>query len=236
MSGWLEHPGAAPVRDALIRSTSRMGRGGVHVQVQVNPLEDMAFNPGAAAVFLGEEGRPVYLAIASAPSQLPVLDFHVGEGVHADAWLSREGEAVRVQFPVGEGYPLETMVGKPVVFVGMGSGIAPLRSAILHMLGTPSRYPDIHLLQGIATEDSLPFSEDLNSWMGRGVRIIRTVTRARPQDPEVKEGRVQDHFEAVLPEGRDCWVVLCGSGDMIAESRERLEALGVDPARIVTNW
>ena len=236
MSGWLDHPGAAPVRDALIRSTTRMGRGGVHVQVQVNPLEDMAFNPGAAAVFLGKEGNPVYLAIASAPHQLPVLDFYVGEGVHADEWLSRQGQAVRVQFPVGEGYPLDTMAGKPVVLVGMGSGIAPLRSAILHMLETPSRFPEIQLLQGLTTEDSLPFPEDLRSWMERGVRIMRTVTRVRPQDPAVQEGRVQEHFEAVLPEGRDCGVVLCGSGEMIAESRGRLEALGVDPSRIVTNW
>lgn len=236
MSAWLDDPGSPAIRDALIRSAREMAGGLALVAVEVNPLEDIAFNPGAVAVFGGFGGDPTYLAIASAPRQLPLIEFFVGNPEVAGQFTSRVGQAVRVQFPVGSGYPLEEMVGQPVVLIAMGSGLAPLRSALLHMLDSPETFPHIALLHGATTEAATPFTEDWAAWEKAGVRVVRTVTRESPGGSAIRSGRVQPHFKDVVPADGDCWVILCGSPEMIAESRECLVGMGVAPDRIVTNW
>ncbi len=236
MTGWLDHPGAPPVRDALIRRVVGGSAGAVRVDVEVNPLEDITFRPGAVAVFSGEDGRPVYLAIASSPGALPVLEFHVSNPKVAAEFMELEGRAVRVQFPVGDGYPLEQMIGVPVVLIGMGSGLAPLRSALQPMLESREQFPEIALLHGATSEAETPFASEVPGWEDAGVRVIRSVTRESPTRAGMRTGRVQAHFEEALPDERDCWVILCGSQEMIAESRTILEGMGVSAERVVTNW
>ena len=82
----------------------------------------------------------------------------------------------------------------------------------------------------------MPFSSEVSAWESAGVRVIRTVTREAPSGAGVREGRVQSHFEEAVPADGDCWVILCGSQEMIAESRAALAEMGVAPERVVTNW
>lgn len=235
MSGWLDERGSPAIRDAVIRSAREMIGGVARVTVEVNPLEDIVFNPGAVAVFGGFGEHPTYLAIASAPQQLPLLEFFVGNPDVAAQFTSRVGQAVRVQFPVGRGYPLDDMGGKPVVLIGMGSGIAPLRSALLHMLDSPERFPRIALLHGATREVATPFAADWPAWEEAGVRVVRTVSQESPGRSAIRSGRVQSHFKDVVPADGDCWVILCGSLEMIVESRECLAGMGVAPERVVSN-
>lgn len=121
----------------------------------------------------------------------------------------------------------------PSLFVGTGSGVAPLRSMLEAM---PTTSPPALLLFGCRTEADLLFAEEWRqrcAASGAAFRFEPTLSRA---DDEWKgrRGYVQVHVPEVLglmPPNTEIYV--CGLTKMINEVRRTLkEDLGVDRRRV----
>src|SRR5262245_54825066 len=92
------------------------------------------FTPGQVAVLRVEGEEPAYFAFAGAPDDrdLEVL-VKQKAGASAVIYNSRVGDEIELVGIAGPGFNLEAMKGRDLVFVAMGTGVSPLRSALRHV-------------------------------------------------------------------------------------------------------
>jgi ferredoxin-NADP reductase len=137
------------------------------------------------------------------------------------------GTSIDVEGPVGTFIFPASPAQRRIVFVGGGTGIAPLRAMIDHALRA---HPDLSLalLYSARRADEFAFIDELRSKARLGrLELHQTVTR---DDDEWRGGRGRIgrvHFEAVLhdPESTLCFV--CGPAAMVTEAVAALSDLGV---------
>jgi NAD(P)H-flavin reductase len=89
------------------------------------------------------------------------------------------GEPVGLRGPFGVGWPMAEAVGRDVVVVAGGLGLAPLRPVIYCLLAERSRYGQIVLLYGTRSPNEILFRHELEAWRRRlDVDIEVTVDHA----------------------------------------------------------
>jgi NAD(P)H-flavin reductase len=120
----------------------------------------------------------------------------------------------------------------PALFIGIGTGIAPLRAMLNARLLHPSRERTV-LLFGARAETDLLFREELELLTQAHTHFSFEPTLSRPvSDWCGRTGRVQSHLPHVLSDLRDPSAYVCGNRSMVNECVARLTELGVDPVRI----
>src|SRR5688572_20412390 len=89
------------------------------------------FISGQVAILRVAGQDPAYFAFASAPED-PELEVLVKQKIGGSNVIfnMHEGEVIELVGVAGQGFALEEQEDKDVVFVGMGTGGAPLRSAV----------------------------------------------------------------------------------------------------------
>lgn len=89
------------------------------------------------------------------------------------------GDAVGLRGPFGSGWPVAEAVGRDVVLVAGGLGLAPLRPALYQLLAGRARYGKIVLLYGARSPEDILFRRELESWRRRlDIEIEVTVDHA----------------------------------------------------------
>lgn len=78
-----------------------------------------------------------------------------------------EGDHVGVRGPFGVGWPLAAAHGRDVVLVGGGIGLAPLRSAVYHVLEQRDRYQGFVLNVGFRSPAEVLYENELRTWRSR---------------------------------------------------------------------
>jgi len=92
-----------------------------------------------------------------------------------------KGAEVGVRGPLGKGYPLEKFEGKPLLILGGGVGLAPLRSLINALLNEKQRFPRIVVCYGARTPDDLVYKRTYDEWRGiDGFEFHVTVDKEAP--------------------------------------------------------
>lgn len=146
------------------------------------------------------------------------------------------GEKVRVSRAEGRGYPLDVLRGKDVLVVGVGTGIAPLRSLMETMLLERMAFGELTLLYGVQHPDDLAFRSRFGPWAGLSVRVVPVVSRPGGSDWSGAAGYVQDHLPKMLSRPDHTHAVVCGLPEMDRVVTARLLELGVGPDRVHRNW
>lgn len=89
------------------------------------------------------------------------------------------GTMVGLRGPFGSHWPLEAAVGRDVVIVAGGIGLAPLRPAIYEICARRDRYGRVSVLYGARTPRDILFAAELRSLAGRHqLEVGVTVDRA----------------------------------------------------------
>ena len=194
------------------------------------------FVPGQVAVLRagGEQG---YFAFASAPED-DELEFLVkrGGGAGGRIYEMKEGDRLELVDIVGHGFPLGEQKGKDLVFVAMGTGVAPLRSALRTVLPRAEKYGQVVVLYGVRTPEDFCYRDETDSWRAAGVELRQVISRPDGYEWSGSTGYVQSLLDHVLPELSDPVALVCGSRDMIVQTRDRLHEMGFEPERILTNY
>jgi NAD(P)H-flavin reductase len=90
----------------------------------------------------------------------------------------RRGGVLGVRGPLGRPWPLEDAVGKDVVIVAGGIGLAPLRPLLYEIVTQRSHFGRVALLYGARSPDDLLFRSELERWRAAGIAVSITVDRA----------------------------------------------------------
>ena len=91
------------------------------------------------------------------------------------------GDMVGLRGPYGTPWPLEDAVGRDLVIVAGGIGLAPLRALILRAISRRNDFGNLVLLYGSRDPLMLLFERDLHEWRARfDMEVEITVDRALP--------------------------------------------------------
>jgi len=146
------------------------------------------------------------------------------------------GQVIGFRGPYGNWFPLEEWVGRNLMFVGGGIGMAALRSPIQFALDNRSDYGEILILNGARTVADLVYKDEMKEWANYdGVRVVRTVDPGgETEDWDGEVGLVPNVFEKLNPKPDNAIVVTCGPPIMIHFMLLTLDKLGFSKEQIYT--
>ena len=201
------------------------------------------FTAGQVSILELEGYAPAYLAFASAPEESE-FEFLVKRREMADGkanvtmalFDSEVSQEVSLTKIVGHGFPVEKLRGRDLVFVAMGTGLAPLRSALRHIFHSREEYGKLIVLYGARTIDDFCFEDEMdNEWRTHDVTLRQVISR--PNDEwSGPTGYVQSLLDNFVHELNQPVALVCGSNEMIKQTRQRLRALGFADEDILTNY
>ena len=201
------------------------------------PAQRVEFVPGqVASLGVGEED-PAYVAFASAPDDRD-LEVLVKQKVGASKVLydMHEGDEIKLLGIAGRGFPLSEEKHRDLVFVAMGTGVAPLRSALRHVLKHREDFGQLVVLYGARTPEDFCYRDEVQHWADAGVELRQVISRPDGHDWSGPTGYVQSLLDNVLPALSSPIALICGSREMIDQTRERLGKMGFKPEEILTNY
>jgi sulfhydrogenase subunit gamma (sulfur reductase) len=195
------------------------------------------FLPGQVAVLRVSGEDSSYFAFASAPED-EELEFLVKRKGGASDMLFEmaAGDHVELIEIVGQGFPLREHKGKDLVFVAMGTGVAPLRSALRHILKHKEDYGQLVVLYGARTPDDFCYRDEIEEWEAAGVELRQVISRPDGHDWFGPTGYVQSLLDHIVPDLSAPVALICGSREMIEQTRDRLRQMGFAPEAILTNY
>ncbi|ALS66394.1 FAD-binding oxidoreductase [Pandoraea apista] len=212
-----------------IHALERLSVDVMKVVLRLPPTAKLQFFAGQYIDVIGPGGVRRSYSLASSPTNDDLLELHVREvpgGAMSAYWFERAkpGDLMRLVGPLGTFF-LRPCVGKHVVFLATGTGIAPVR-AILQSMQTlaPEALPESisvywgGRLPGDLYIDPMP--------AGLAVKFIPVLSRA-PQAWDGASGYVQNALIADAPELKNSVVYACGSNEMIESARSLLIAHGL---------
>ena len=195
------------------------------------------FVPGQVAVLSVASEAPAYFAFAGAPEDRE-LEVLVKRKVGASDVLfdMQRGEKIELLEVAGHGFDLEIQQGKDLVFVAMGTGVAPLRSALRHVLKRKNDFGELIVLYGARTPDDFCYRDETEGWKDAGVELRQVISKPDGHDWSGPTGYVQSLLDHVLPELKSPVALICGSLAMMEQTRDRLEKMGFQANDVLTNY
>ena len=226
---------AVSIRTLPARVLSVDVRGSIAVvKVALPKAPPFKFYAGQYMDVLLKDGSRSY-SIANAPAQTDVLEFHIRH--HENGLFSpllfdgrvKTGTILRLRGPLG-GFTLNESSSRPMIFLGTGTGLAPLKSLLAHLADT-APYRPVHLYHGVRHANELYDETELNALLSRLHGARYTPVLSRPDaDWAGAKGYIQQQLEQDYADLAGCEVYACGSPAMIAAARSVCLARGLDDA------
>ncbi len=142
----------------------------------------------------------------------------------------RPGDELELRGPIGGYFVWEESLGGPLLLVGGGSGVVPLRAMLRHHRATASAIPT-RLLYSARTRGDLIYGAELGDF-----ETTITLTRERPEAWDGRTGRIDRDLlaEAAWPPAKRPLIYICGPTGFVEAVAEVLVTLGHDSNRIRT--
>ncbi|MEX5683447.1 MULTISPECIES: 2Fe-2S iron-sulfur cluster-binding protein [Pseudomonas] len=224
---------AAPVRKVITTKVHRLTRPNADVVVL-----HLRFPPGVRAKFQAGQYLKVLMAdgdsrnysMANAPHESDGVQLHIrhvpggrfSEGVLAGL---KKGDTLNVELPYGE-FSLDEEVDHPVILLGTGTGMAPLKSIIEDQIKRAGSRP-MHLFWGARSSDDLYLGDLPAQWSRRLPGFCFTPVLSEPEPGW--SGRTGWVHRAVLEDYPDLGayqVYACGNPVMTTAALNDLTAEG----------
>jgi anaerobic sulfite reductase subunit B len=146
---------------------------------------------------------------------------------------SKPGAVLGVRGPFGTEWPLHDALGRDVIVVAGGVGLAPLRTAVLTLERDRDRYGEVTLLYGGRTPGDLLFRPELEQLRKRGKLTLGvTVDAARLDEWAGKVGVVPQLINYARFDPATAVALVCGPEIMMEFSVTALLDHGMAPERI----
>ena len=141
------------------------------------------------------------------------------------------GDTVESADPMGF-FTLPAALHRPLLMVGTGTGVAPLRAMIESLAGADA--PPVTLLFGVRRREDLLYADEFTALAAGGGRFHFEPTLSRPDEGwNGRTGYVQHHLPAMLAAQPEADVYICGLNAMVRDARKVLrDALGVPRERV----
>lgn len=150
-------------QDEAVRDTYRFAPG------QFN----MLYLPGAGEIAISVSGDPRHTESCAHTVRV------AGNVTRALARM-QVGDTLGLRGPYGTSWPLADCIGRDVILVTGGIGLAPLRPAIYMLLNDRRQFGRLNLLNGARSPQTLMYSREYDDWTQQGLIIHTTVDRSTP--------------------------------------------------------
>ena len=144
----------------------------------------------------------------------------------------KNGGLLGVRGPFGTGWPVAELIGRDLLLVAGGIGLAPLRPVLYQLLANRGKYGNIALVYGTRTPEDILFKKELEQWRGRfDLQIYLTVDRASGAW-KGDVGVVTKLIRKVTFRPGQTIAMICGPEIMMRFAGAELEKQGIDRQNI----
>ncbi len=168
---------------AEVVSTRQLTEMEKYIELKLKETKEFNFNPGQfiqLSIFgIGE--API--SISSSPFNKDTIGLCVRKAGDVTSAIHKleAGSYIGIRGPLGNGFPIEEMKGKDLLFVAGGLGLAPLRSLINYVLERRDDFAKITILYGAKNPGEILFADELELWKKRK-DIAIDITVDKPDD------------------------------------------------------
>lgn len=193
--------------------------------------------PGQCAMLSAPGVGEAMFSITSSPTNTEFMEFSIKKCGCLTEWLHAVdiGQSVTVRGPYGKPFPVEgDLLGKDLLFIAGGIGLAPLRSVINYVRDNRESYGKIQIIYGSRSRDDLvDYHEIIDEWMNDdGIEVNLTIDREQDSwDGHV--GFVPNYVKELKPDLKKT-VLMCGPPIMIKFTLQGLCELGFEKTQIYT--
>lgn len=240
MTHVLDAPVPSPPVDAMLPERYRISHTRQDTRdtftLELDPVEGTRFTYAAGqftmldAFGVGE----VPISISGDPTRPGPLEHtirDVGAVTHA-LIAAPTGAVLGVRGPFGTSWDVADGMGGDVVLVAGGIGLAPLRPALLELLGHRDRYNRVVLLYGARTPEDILFGDELRTW-AQDFGVVVEVTVDNGQHAwRGKVGLVTQLVPRAGFDPRHTLALVCGPETMMRFSAAALVDRGVPMDRV----
>ncbi|HHJ17007.1 MAG TPA: CDP-6-deoxy-delta-3,4-glucoseen reductase [Gammaproteobacteria bacterium] len=171
------------------------------VKLKLPEAERMQFFAGQYIEFLLRDGRQRAFSIANAPHQDEFLELHIrhvpGGSFTGHVFDEMKDRALlRIKGPLGSFYLRENS-SRPILMMGGGTGIAPLKGMLEHAFHTGLDQP-IHLFWGVRARRDLYMDELPRKWQQEHPNFSYTPVLSDPEQGDDWQGATGLVSEALL--------------------------------------
>ena len=168
-------------------------------------------------------------SIASPPHEPNAIDLciqHVEGGIASTYfWNLKEGDPISLSGPHGTFLLKEPLAYEPV-FIATGTGVAPLRGMIKHLIHCNFTQP-MWLFFGCRYEHALLYESEFRQLAGARPNFHYFPTVSRPKDWRGAVGHVQETFRSHITDYANKEIYLCGWLEVVKAVCRDLESYGV---------
>lgn len=144
------------------------------------------------------------------------------------------GDEVGIRGPYGNGFPLEDLKQKNLLFVAGGIGLAPLRSLINYCLDTRQDFKSLTIVNGARTSQDLVFKDEYQDWEKTKETKLHLTVDCNEENWTCMVGVVPKILEQLKPTCQDSVAIVCGPPIMIKYTLPVLLKLGFCAEAIIT--
>ncbi|MFY0541414.1 FAD-binding oxidoreductase [Nannocystis pusilla] len=208
--------GPPPAIEASIAEVTEIGPA--IVRVRLDPDEDLSYRPGQYVQLIQGDQVRAY-SLASSPAEGRALELHVR--VHRQGRMSRwlaaaaPGTRVGLRGPAGACFYTEGRPEQPLLLVGTGTGLAPLRG-IAHDARRRGHTGPIALVHGARDAAGFYLVDELKGMVdGSGnFRYVQCAMSGEPSEG-LEIGDLTQVTLRLFPSLKGWRVFLCGSPDRV---------------------
>lgn len=223
-------PRILPVR---IQFKEQLGEDVMVLHLQLPSSEKLTFMAGQYLEFLLKDGCRRAFSIANAPDDAGMIELHVRRiagghftGQVFDAMPVKT--ILRIEAPLGSFYLREDSQ-KPIIMVAGGTGFAPIKGMIEHMLFKQIQRP-VYLYRGARQPGDLYMDDLCQRWTESVAELhyIPVISEGQPQDGW--SGRRGLVHQAVLDDHADLSgfeVYVCGAPAMVEIAKQTFSKQGL---------
>lgn len=212
-------------------------------QLELCPLEGESLRPfiPGQIVRLGLPGvkqpSPGYFAIASEPENTRCYEFVIKrtKGIAQILANAKPGTVIECDGPMGKGFDLNPYTGFDIYLLGVGTGIAPLRSVWRSIIRCRKRFGRIAIYAGFLTPLHRLLTDELDDLANHDIHVTVSVSSASASWSG-PIGFVQDALRNDAPDGSHAVACIAGMNAMVDACKQTLQDLGFDENRILLNY
>lgn len=145
---------------------------------------------------------------------------------------TQAGAMVGLRGPFGTAWPIARAIGKDVLIIAGGIGLAPLRPVIYYVLRNRNQYGKLVLLYGARTPKDLLFLGELSKWSKRRDFQVEVTVDTADQAWKGDVGVVPKLVPRARFDPLHAVVMVCGPEIMMRYAIPELESLGMSDDRI----
>ena len=142
--------------------------------------DEYRFAPGQFNMLYLPGAGEIAISISSDPQHRETCRHTVRVAGNVTRTLAglKVGDTLGLRGPFGTCWPLDECIGRDVILVSGGIGLAPLRPAIYALLRNRRQFGRLNLLYGARSPDTLLFAHQYDEWSQKGINMHTTVDRA----------------------------------------------------------